>query len=298
MRETYASDGNSRTVEFAAEDLEGFTPVGFTGPDGTLREGVWLPMGYMDASGRTLVSGTTPVASKTCDQEKAIIDGWATGQADGVFLGGAMLNFLRDLEYMLYKSTNIQLTGGHGRCNAESQKVVNNAVVANGPVRGFKGTNNKTTMNKAFHSQLLFSYQQWIRDPYTILINGSLRVSPNYVYNLGGSGYTNTGKTFSTSSTWSYPCKMQKASDTYGSTYVQENTGSTDTGYCDGGYWNASGTRVALRLGSCYNDLIGGPAVLHLSNEASYAAWATGVGLLLLPSAGYKPSGLAEALAA
>lgn len=287
MLETYSGNKESREVQFADGPADGFTPVGFYDGD-TVVEGIWLPMGYMDASGRTLIAGTTPVVSKTCDQQKAIID---TFSSKARFLGGPIMHVLRDLEYMLFKSTDIQLQAGHGRCNAGSNAVVANVVVANGKVEGWKGTNNKTTMNKYFHSQVLGSYQQWLRDPYTISIGGVEKMSYNYNYDLSGSTYLSTGVILSTSSAWWYPSHLIALADArLGSQQKQENTGSTSTGLCDAGpYGNASGTRVAGRLGDCDDDIGGGPVAMHLGDEASIANWNYGVGVILLPPAGYAP---------
>jgi hypothetical protein len=286
--EEYSSNGESREVQFADGPADGFVPMGFYDFEKNEMDGIWLPMGYMDASGRTLIAGTTPCASKTCDQEKALIDAFSSR---GVFLGGPILNLLRDLEYMLFKSTDIQATAGHGRCNAGSQAVINNAVVANGNVPGWKGTSDKKTMNKYFHSQLLGSYQQWTRDPYLITISGKMYASPYYEYDLTGSKYVNTGITLATSSAWTYASHLISMGDEkLGSINKQENTGSTSTGLCDGGpYGNTSGTRIAIRLGDCSGDLIDGPASVYLGNEASYAYWHIGVGVLLLPPVGYAP---------
>lgn len=286
MKEEYAPDGESREVRFANGPAEGYYAVGFYDQNETELEGVWIPMGLMDASGRTLIAGTTPCASKTCDQEKALIDGFSSR---AVFLGGPILNVLRDLEYMLFKSTDIQATAGYGRCNAGSQQVIANQNVANGNVPGFKGTGNKTTMNKYFHSQVLGSYQQWLRDPYTILVNGALKVSPFYKYDITGATYDATSIKWTTTSAWKYPSHTEKVSEAYGSLPKDENTGTTATGLCDGVYGNAAGTRIALRLGTCNCDLLDGPANVLLRYEASGAAWDFGVGVMLLPPAGYAP---------
>lgn len=287
MREEYASNGESRHVEFADGPADGFYAVGFHDFNDAEMEGIWLPMGYMDASGRTLIAGTTPCASKTCDQEKTIITQFSSRAA---FLGGPILNVLRDLEYMMFKSTDIQSVAGNGRCNAGSQAVIANQNVANGVVPGWKGTSNKTTMNKYFHSQLLGSYQQLTRDPYILLVGGRLKVADHYQYDIAaGASYIDTGINWPTDSAWNYPSHTQKLHDKVGSFPKHENTGTTSTGLCDGIYGNAAGTRVARRLGDTADGLSAGPAFVHLSNEASVADWACGVGVLLLPVAGYAP---------
>lgn len=287
MKEEYAQDGNSRRVIFADGAYEGFEAVGFNDGEDEL-EGIWIPMGYMDANGRVLVAGTTPVASKTCDQEWAIIQGKGTRSR---FLGGPILNVLRDLEYMLFKSTDIQARAGHGRCSAGSQQVINNAKVDNGNVVGWKGTAAATkALNKYFHSQVLGSYQQYLRDPYTLLISGQVYACDDYSYALSTTGKKATGKTWGTSSAWNYPKKLEYLGAGLGSFPKHENTGSSATGLCDGVYGNASGTRVALRLGAANDALIDGPACVLLNNEASVAYWNCGVGRALLPSAGYAPA--------
>lgn len=206
------------------------------------------------------------------------------------FLGGPIMNILRDLEYMLFKSTDIQAHAGHGRCNTGAPAVIANAVVANGAVRGWKGTSDQKTMNKYFHSQLLGSYQQFTRDPYTLLIGGRLYVDPYYRYALNVTGKINTGINWPTSSVWTYPKHMQYLGAMCGSFPKHENTGSSSIGLCDGVYGNASGTRVAIRLGNTNSTLMAGPACVSLNGEASFARWDFGVGCALLPSAGYAPA--------
>lgn len=288
MLENYSGNKESREVQFADGPADGFTPVGFYDGENNVLEGIWLPMGYMDASGRTLIAGTTPLASKNCDQQKALVDGFSPRAR---FLGGPIMNVLRDLEYMLFKSTNIQLQAGHGRCSAGVNDVVANAVVANGAVEGWKGTNAKTQMNKYFHSQVLGSYQQWIRDPYTIAFGGVEKMSPNYNYNLAGDGYINAGITLSTNIDWTYASHLIPLADPkLGSQPKQENTGSTNTGICDGGpFGDATITGVAARLGDSSSGLNGGPAALIMNHKASTATWQFGVGVILLPPVGYAP---------
>ena len=287
MKEVYAADGNSRDVYFAADNehsnTEDFVPVGFYDQNDDELDGIWIPMFYMDASGNTR-SGTSPVSSKTCDQEKAIIDGVSSR---AIFLGGPILNVLRDLEYMIFRSTDIQTYAGHGRCNAGSQAVTANAVVGGGR---FYGTSDKKSLNKLFHSIVLGSYQQLTRDPYMITIGGRLYLSGHYKYSLSGAGYEDTGITVTSNSAWTY-AKKTKATAQNGSIPDPASKDATSsTGLCDGQYYNTSGTRVARRLGPTGGDLYDGPAYVHLNDEASAAAWYCGVGCALLPPAGYAPA--------
>lgn len=289
MREIYSGSKESREVQFADGPADGFTPVGFYDGENNVLEGIWLPMGYMNADGKTLIEGTTPVTSKTCEQEKAIIDRFSPKAR---FLGGPIMNVLRDLEYMLFKSTDIQLQAGHGRCSASTgaNAVVANAVVANGNVEGWKGTNNKKTMNKYFHSQVLGSYQQQLRDPYTIIIDGSEKISHNYNYDLTGDGYLSTHEELFNSSGWQYASHLIPLGDRrLGSRPKQENTASSSTGLCDGWTCSTSGPKVAHRLGDCRTVNVAGPALLSMSDGPSATGWGNGVGVILLPPAGYAP---------
>ena len=290
MKETYASDGNSRHVQFAFSNQDprtlDFEPIGFV-KGGQELEGVWLPMFYMDANGKT-ISGTQPVHSKTADQERSIIQNFS---ANAVHLGGGLLNVLRDLMYMFAKSTDTQTHFGEGCMSAYVNSSPYYGVKANAVVGGgqFYGTKGGTTLNKAFHSIVIQSFQQLLRDPQTLLSSGTLLVSKDYdVYSLTGSGYTNTGKTFATSSAWRYPSKLQLIPG-YGSFPVDDNAGTSSTGLCDGVYFNASGVRVARRLGYCNDGVTDGAGCVYLAGEASSADWRCGVGVLLLPSVGYAP---------
>lgn len=285
VKEEYS--GTKRRVIFCDHEVSGFYPMGFLDPDNNELEGIWIPMGYMDANGRTLVAGTTPVASKPTDQERTIIQSFSVRAHH---LGGPILTLLRDLEIMMYKNTDIQKVGGHGRCNAGSQAVVANQVVANGVVPGFYGNATKTTMNKAFHSQVLFSYQQWLRDPYNLLVNNVWKASKNYTYDLTGAAYTDTGIRYTAGNGWVYPSTKVFGGEGIGSLPKDENTGSTSTGHCDGVYkGTVSGVKVLRRLSATNNDLSGGPDAWTLYHDASNAYWDNGVGLVLLPSVGYSP---------
>lgn len=287
MRETYSGDKESREVQFADGPADGFTPVGFY-DENTVVEGIWLPMGYMDAAGRTLIAGTTPVTGKTCSQEKEIID---TFSSKARFLGGPIMNVLRDLEYMLFKSTDIQLQAGQGRSGSTSG-VIANDVVANGNVEGWKGTGSSKVLNKYFHSQVLGSYQLMLRDPYTISINGIEKMAQNYNYNLSGSSYLPTGVTLLARSNTVYSSHLIPLADPrLGSQPKQENTGSSSTGLCDAGpFASTSGTQAALRLGSYEESSACGPAYLRLNISHSTANYeGAGVAVILLPPAGYSP---------
>ena len=270
-------------------------------PNNEELEGVWLPYGYTGTSGKNYI-GLTGATTQTTDAQNTMIK---TLTSEAKFLGGPILRLLRDLEYMLFKSTDIQKHAGYGRCNAYSTEsayiIANQDIKGTGYTRngvtttdiygtGFQGctiASNKMVPGKMFHSQVLGSYNIWIRDPYTIDSSGTLRVSTNYTYDLSASGYVNTGLTYNQNN-WYYPKYMVK---TAAGSELKNNdsSGSAITGLCDGLFSNSSGVRVGLRLGDASNGLLDGPATLRLSHEASFSDASFGCATLLLPEPGYTP---------
>lgn len=290
-KETYAEDGSYREVRYAfktdTEATADFEPVGFEWDDQTVLEGLWIPMFYMDANGKT-IAGTQPVYGKTTDEERTLVRKMS---ARALHLGGPVMNLLRDLMYMFCKSTDIQTHLGNGCMSAYDSSasptygVKKNAVVGGGQ---FYGTSDGKSLNKAFHSIALQSYQQYLRDPMTILSAGKLLVSKYYsIYSLTAAGYMDTGITFAATGS-RYAAKLVPT-DGFGSVHSDDNSGSTSTGSCDYQYYNITDVRIARRLGDCYNGLDGGPGYLDLSDLASNTNWSYGVGQLLCPSAGYSP---------
>lgn len=290
MKETYDADGNGRLVQFAfsneTAETADFKPIGFVNESSEELEGLWLPMAYMDLNGR-MIFGGQPVHTKTTDQEYTMIQSFSS---KATFLGGAIMNVLRDLKMLWSKSTNDQAHFGEGCMSSYVNSspyygVKTNAIVAGGK---FYGTSGGTNLNKFLHSLVMQSFQQLTRDPFTLLSSGQMLVSTKYAYSLTGVGYKATGKTFSTSSAWRYASKLQYIED-FGSIAQYDNLGTTSTGMCDGQYYNASGVRVGRRLGACNDGLADGGGCLSLNYEASNAYWACGLGVLLKPSAGYSP---------
>ena len=142
-----------------------------------------------------------------------------------------------------------------------SYGVKKNAVVGGGQ---FYGTSDGQSLNKIFHSIVLGSYNQWMRDPYEVVVNGRVKVSKNYSYDVTGAAYSDTGINVENrpeSNGWNYPHRYQTVPG-YGSIPVAPYKGSTSTGGCDGLYRHASQatiSAVALRFGACSHGRSGGP---------------------------------------
>ena len=282
-RVTYS--GTDRKVEFCFSPRGGFDPVGFEDKNGNVLQGRWIPMQYpqnVNNEPKTIAGGMPWTGQTTADQVTAV----GTIGSKANVLGGPFVETLLDLMIMFATTTDLQDFYGYGACNRGSQQVIAQTVVNGGQ---FYGTTDKTSYNKIFHSVVLGSYMVWCRDPYELCVSGTLKVSKNYSIDLTGATYTNTGKTYTSTSGWQYPDKYEEVSG-YGSVPVQPCGGTTATGGCDGLYVNAGITAVSLRFGSCNYDLSDGPRARDWSDDATAAHWYLSFAVLLDPPVGVRPN--------
>ncbi len=295
--------GNDRIVRFSLTARDGYEPVGFIDPSNNELEGVWLPMFYgsiLGASGSTpkmvSLSGMQPTHSNTTAQEKTAITNFSSR---AVFLGGPIVETITDLLIMFAKTTNLQEAYGYGNCagydasQSPTYGVKQNAIVGGGQ---FYGTDDQHSLNKIFHSIVLGSYQQWMRDPYEVVVNGRVKVSKNYTYDPTGAAYTDTGIAVPDNKTWDtnhnaldYPAHFRTVPG-YGSIpALGMDGGSSATGGCDG-LWRKDPKQtfsgVCLRFGSCDAGLHCGPRARGWYNSVTDAAWGVGAADLLLPPVG------------
>lgn len=290
-------EGNDRVVMFSMVEREGYLPVGFVDPDNNVLEGVWLPMFYgsiLGAEGSTpkmvSLAGLQPSHTKTTAEQNTALNNFSPRAK---FLGGPIVETIIDILIMMAGTTDLQATYGRGNCSgydaslAPTYGVKQNAVVGGGQ---FYGTNDGKSLNKIFHSIVLGSYQQWMRDPYELVVNGRVKVSKNYTYDITGATYEDTGINVPNGpKAWEYPLRYQTV-EGYGSIPAIEFAGgSTSLGSCDGLYRNESQatiTAVALRFGVCYYGLIGGPRARTWNGTAGLAYWTIDAADLLLPPVG------------
>lgn len=295
--------GNDRIVRFSLTARDGYEPVGFIDPSNNELEGVWLPMFYgsiLGASGSTpkmvSLSGMQPTHSNTTAQEKTAITNFSSR---AVFLGGPIVETITDLLIMFAKTTNLQEAYGYGNCagydasQSPTYGVKQNAIVGGGQ---FYGTDDQHSLNKIFHSIVLGSYQQWMRDPYEVVVNGRVKVSKNYTYDPTGAAYTDTGIAVPDNKTWDtnhnaldYPAHFRTVPG-YGSIpALGMDGGSSATGGCDG-LWRKDPkqtfTGVCLRFGDCADGLSCGLRARIWDSAATYAHWNIGAADLLLPPVG------------
>lgn len=295
--------GNDRIVRFSLTARDGYEPVGFIDPSNNELEGVWLPMFYgsiLGASGSTpkmvSLSGMQPTHSNTTAQEKTAITNFSSR---AVFLGGPIVETITDLLIMFAKTTNLQEAYGYGNCagydasQSPTYGVKQNAIVGGGQ---FYGTDDQHSLNKIFHSIVLGSYQQWMRDPYEVVVNGRVKVSKNYTYDPTGAAYTDTGIAVPDNKTWDtnhnaldYPAHFRTVPG-YGSIpALGMDGGSSATGGCDG-LWRKDPkqtfTGVCLRFGACDTGLLCGLRARGWPDAAADAYWGIGAADLLLPPVG------------
>lgn len=295
--------GNDRIVRFSLTARDGYEPVGFIDPSNNELEGVWLPMFYgsiLGASGSTpkmvSLSGMQPTHSNTTAQEKTAITNFSSR---AVFLGGPIVETITDLLIMFAKTTNLQEAYGYGNCagydasQSPTYGVKQNAIVGGGQ---FYGTDDQHSLNKIFHSIVLGSYQQWMRDPYEVVVNGRVKVSKNYTYDPTGAAYTDTGIAVPDNKTWDtnhnaldYPAHFRTVPG-YGSIpALGMDGGSSATGGCDG-LWRKDPkqtfTGVCLRFGYCHYGLACGLRARRWYYTATTARWYVGAADLLLPPVG------------
>jgi len=285
--------GDDRYVLFRFEKADGFEPVGFLDPDNRELEGAWIPMFYGSIVSEKMrsTSGMQPDYSKTTAAQKTAIDAFSSRAR---FFGGPLVETIIDLLIMFAKTTELQTAYGCGNMSgydaslSPTYGVKQNNVVGGGQ---FYGTSDGKSLNKIFHSIVLGSYNQWMRDPYEIVVNGRVRVSKNYAYDVTGASYADTGITAANrpgGNGWDYPHKYQTVAG-YGAVPVAPYSGSTSTGGCDGLYRheNQSGiTAVALRFGHCDYGRAAGPRARFWNYVAGHAGWNIGAAILLQPPVG------------
>ena len=295
--------GNDRIVRFSLTPRDGYQPVGFIGPDNKELEGVWIPMFYgsiLGADGETpkmvSFSGLQPTHNNTTDQEKTAITNFSSR---AVFLGGPIVETVTDLLIMFAKTSNLQEAYGYGNSSGydvsltPTMGVKQNAVIRGGQ---FFGTSDGKSLNKIFHSIVLGSYQQWMRDPYEVVVNGRVKVSKDYTYDPTGVEYTDTGIAVPDNKIWDatnnaldYPVHYRTVSG-YGSIpALGMDGGGSATGGCDG-LWRRDPkqtfTGVCIRFGYCVRGNACGLRARHWGDRGTHAFWDVGAAVLLLPPVG------------
>ncbi len=275
--------GHDRVVKFSLTPREGFTDDGFNGVPYR-----WIPMFYASVADNKAqcIAGTQPSYNLSTDAQHNAITAFHT---NAKFFGGPIVEVVIDLLMMFSKTSNLQDAYGNGNMSGyDSSASPTYGVKANAVVGGgqFYGSSDGTSLNKILHSIVLGTYQQWMRDPYEVVVNGVVKVSKDYTYDPTGAAYVDTGIRVSDSrgNTWRYPLQYLVV-DGYGSIPDQSSAeGSTETGPCDGTYNSKSQstmTAVLLRFGSCNAGAPGGSRARIWDDTAADANWSIGFAVFL-----------------
>lgn len=255
---------HDRYVYFCQEQIsEDFQPTGFD-VRGIVRDYMLIPMFYgsKDEQGR--------IRSLAGQWSAGTITGHYTQNRDGIdmdtqaqylaiqrasvsslFFGGALVNVLTDLAVLLAKTTDTQIAYGTGmsNCYTSDSDHEGHWGTAPNPILNaqFYGGTDENTFSNIFHSSALGSNMLWQRDPYTLLVYGRLKVSPDYTFDLTGESYIDTGCNLEQGN---YFATLQTVPG-FGFIPCPDVVGSDSTGYCDHMYANPEVISIASRFGCC-----------------------------------------------
>lgn len=285
--------GADRIVKFSMSKLDGFEPIGFVDEEGKELSGVWGPIfyGWKDDNGkmRSIANGDIATHSLNCGQE------WTAISANGSrarFFGGSIIETLVDLMILFARTTDLQTAYGKGNSSGyNSSDTTTYGKTANLATNcgQFYGISDGKSINRVFHSMVLITQNQYQRDPYLLVVNGRVKVSPNYKYDVSGASYVDTGLVIPNvdTSKWTYPNHRRVISGFGSFPEPEPNKGSTALGITDGVYRYVTASSlvaVVRRFCNCADGLPGGPRALRLNASASIATWNIGASLILLPA--------------
>ena len=141
----------------------------------------------------------------------------------------------------------------------------------------FFGYNDETHAVKVFHIENWWG-NQWER--IAGLINDKVVLKATFTgpYNLDGTGYTNTGISF----TSTYNGYQRETKATNLGRFPISNGGSSSTYTCDYTYVYCSSVYYSIVGGDCDGGSTRGAWYVNLGNDASYSRWYVGASLSFL----------------
>lgn len=240
---------------------EEFCPIGFR-VRGSERKYMLIPMFYgaKDEKGRLRSIGGTWSAGTITGRASQNRDGRDMDTAaqfealqktnpEGLFFGGALVNVLTDIAVMLAKSTDTQASYGYGMTASftSDEDISGHWGTEANPLLNsrFCGGDNGHTYTNMFHSLVPGSGMLWQRDPYMLLVYGKLKVSPEYIFDLSGEMYLDTGCVLDKGGFYS----ATDVVSSFGFVPSPDKEGADSTGYCDYIYANPEVISVASRFG-------------------------------------------------
>ena len=274
-------NGTDLEVRFAYEQLDS----SYFEVCPTDSEGVWLPMfyGFSDSNGyMRSIANTSCLGAKTgnttTDAQNTSIK---KNGSNYYFLGGKLLKCISLLCTMWFKTTNSDDIGRGNQDGYNSSDTTTYGTKVNSVIGGgqFYLTNDGKSANKILHCLPLATYDVWLRNPYWVVDNGSIKVSKDYTYDPSGSAYTATGLTIPSTGY----IKEFTYVDGYG--LVPKAVGAgTGTYYCDYLWVNTGIVAVSLSFGSCSIGRGDGLFASNCSNAAGRSDGSYGCALFLKQS--------------
>lgn len=253
-----------------------FKAYAHTGSDGhTILEEIYLPMfegSYVSSKVRSL-AGQTPMNTNAGATEKTGIEANGAGwQFDDL----SNWQLVRDVLYLFGKSTDVQAVYGKGHQDGGTAA---SSLLQTGTKKD-KGAFSCSNTNDASKVLWLENYygDRWDRKYGVVYTTaGKLLIKAYPPYNTDGTGYKNTGITF-TGTSGGYISKTKMTE--YGMLPL-EAAGSDSTYDPDGLWWNTTQLNFLLAGGHCGDGAHCGFA-WYVNNPFSYSSWHIG------PSLSYK----------
>ncbi|NLG04855.1 MAG: hypothetical protein GX567_13645 [Clostridia bacterium] len=245
---------------------EGFTAYAHTRNDGSIEPYTWYPM----FGGSLISSKLRSIANQTqCNTQTGTAE-IAAAKANGTLwnTGYWSIIYLRwELETLLTRSTNKQDACGYGNYTggtAAASLLKTGTQLTGGRFIGYGSSVNKA--RKFMHTEQQMG--AWERINGLLYVSGTYRVKSYGEYNETGDGYVNTGLSMSgTSGNYISASTMTDDGE-----FPTALSGSSDTYYCCGGWYNAGQVDHAIVGGGCNDGLKCGGAV-NVSNLVSASYW-------------------------
>ena len=251
--------------------------------------------GSLDSNGKLRsLSGQALMKSKTAAEE--ITAALANNPADAVMwnteLHGDIL-LINALLILMAKTTDTQTAFGEGLHTNGTEAINDGFRTGIHDAKGlFWGTNAGTIASGSYGNAVkVFGMEnwwglQWRRYQGHIMVDGVQKVKNTYGkedgsnvvgYNLTGDGYKNTGAANPSGTSGGYISQEHFSED---GMFPEVASGTSSTHYCDGLWFNNSGTRVPLRGGLSDHGAHDGALCVTLTADASHASWIVGAALV------------------
>ena len=273
---------------------EGFVDWNFHNYTGTSSNHFYTPIynGSLDSNNKLRsLSGKNLIASKTATQEESYAEANNPASTPIYTIDQYVdITLITFLHWLIGCSTDSQTVFGKGiesGGQATAEAYTTGALNTKGM---FYGSNNSTTAVKTFGRENPWALQ-WQRIIGWLMVDGVQKVKLTYGqedgstqngFDFTGSGYISKS-TIPTGTSGQYLYQQSFNKDGIFPKNADSNNASASKYYCDGFWFNNSGTRVPFRGGYSANGAYCGVSSADLHFDASLAAWGFGATLSCKP---------------